>query len=747
MDTSTEHKIRPYARLLTMLGEQLIKNERIALIELIKNCYDADADWVKITFEDFDHEFKKNNESKIIIEDNGHGMTRNIIVEHWLNPATPEKLNRKKQKAYTAKGRTIQGEKGIGRFAMLKLGQKITVITRPKNKDREYIIDYDFSAFDNDFLTENGKEKVIFLEDLNVSITEREPIHFVKKPVLLGTQNITQTPFGTRIEIANIKGEWSKKKVNEVFNDTITLCSSFFIDNENNEKSNDFGVWFYRNDEQLSYQRDYLDKLSYLITERSVFRIENGLFDSKTNTYSYIINNSQKKLPIYDPLITGLKIFNKQYNEKPEILRNKKFDCGSFKFTFYIFDFSTKAKPKHLLDDKDKQIIKKHRIYLYRDDVRVYPYGEPDDDWLQIDTYRGTISAGQFLSNDQVVGRIDITHKNNAKLKDKTNREGLIEEGNALNDFTLLIQTFLAYIRTHDYKQYRESLEDQKTHDVYTAERIKSRFDDLKSIAGNNVKLKELIDKTEKEYESEKEYLVRRFEIAENLAGVGLSVETASHDINSMMQNVLSNLDYLIKDFQSGKSIDLEKVYEKLNLLRGMLGFIDAQLRDIQLLFTSAKQRRKNIRVLEILEKVERIYQKQLIKSKIKLEKKTVGSPLVAKATDAVLLQLFINFFDNSIYWLDQIDRSDKLVSVLLDGDKQQMIFSDNGPGVREDDAPYIFNSFYSGKGEEGRGLGLYIARQLLERNDYSIKLAETKVGKKLSGANFVVDFVSGDDK
>jgi len=745
METATEHKIRPYARLLTMLGEQLIKNERIALIELIKNCYDADADWVKITFENFDHEFKKNKESKIIIEDNGHGMTHDIIVNHWLNPATPEKLTRKKQKAYTAKGRTIQGEKGIGRFAMLKLGQKIKVITRPKNEDKEYIIDYDFSAFDNDFLTENGEEKVIFLEDINVSVTEREPIHFVKKSILLGTQKITQPPFGTYIEIANIKGEWSNDKTNEVFNDTMTLCSVFFIGDENNKKSNDFGVWFYRNDEQLLYKRDYLNKLNFLITERSVFQIENGLFDSKTNTYSYNINNNQKKIPIYDPLITGLSILKKKYDEKPEILRNKKFECGSFKFTFYIFDFSKKANPKYLLDDNDKQTIKKHRIYLYRDDVRVYPYGEPDDDWLQIDAYRGTISAGHFLSNDQVVGRIDITHKDNAKLKDKTNREGLIEEGSALNDFILLIQTFLAYIRAHDYKQYRDSLEDQKSHDIYTAERIKSRFDDLKSIAGNNVKLKDLIDKTEKEYDVEKEYLIRRFETAENLAGVGLSVETASHDINSMMQNVLVNLDYLIKDFQSGKSIDIEKAYEKLNLLRGMLGFIDAQLRDIQLLFTSAKQRRKNIRVLDILEKVERIYQKQLNKLKIKLEKKIIGSPLVAKATDAVLLQLFINFFDNSIYWLDQIDKSDKTILVSLQGDKQQMIFSDNGPGVREDDTPYIFNAFYSGKGEEGRGLGLYIAKQLLERNDYSIKLADIKSEKKLSGANFVVNFLTGE--
>ncbi|MFA7173597.1 MAG: ATP-binding protein [Kiritimatiellia bacterium] len=89
-------QIRPYARLLTMLGEQLIKNERIALIELIKNSYDADADWVKVTFQGFGENYKIEADSKIIIEDNGHGMNREIIENHWLNPATPEKKGGRK---------------------------------------------------------------------------------------------------------------------------------------------------------------------------------------------------------------------------------------------------------------------------------------------------------------------------------------------------------------------------------------------------------------------------------------------------------------------------------------------------------------------------------------------------------------------------------------------------------------------------------------------------------------------------
>jgi signal transduction histidine kinase len=112
----------------------------------------------------------------------------------------------------------------------------------------------------------------------------------------------------------------------------------------------------------------------------------------------------------------------------------------------------------------------------------------------------------------------------------------------------------------------------------------------------------------------------------------------------------------------------------------------------------------------------------------------------VAKTTDAVLLQLFLNLFDNAVYWLKQTSKSDKKIEILLDGNKGRMIFSDNGPGIDKDDAPYIFEPFYSGKGDEGRGLGLYIARQLLERNEYSIELAEIKSEKPLSGANFVIN-------
>src|SRR6185437_13836915 len=165
--------------------------------------------------------------------------------------------------------------------------------------------------------------------------------------------------------------------------------------------------------------------------------------------------------------------------------------------------------------------------------------------------------------------------------------------------------------------------------------------------------------------------------------------------------------------------------------------------RDLQQLFKSTKQRRKDIRVIEVLEKVTRLFKGMIDRAKITVSVQSVGdAPLVAKTTDAVLLQLFLNLFDNSVYWLRSKGAGKRQIEVLLNGIDGELVFSDNGPGIKTDDAPYVFEPFYSGSGEDGRGLGLYIARQLLERHDYAIELADTNSRKILPGANFVVSFV-----
>lgn len=741
MAKTEQFKIRPYARLLTMLGEQLIKNERIALMELIKNSYDADAEWVKVSFLDFGDNYKIKPESKIVIEDSGHGMALKTVKESWLNPATPDKLKRKTKKGTTEKGRILQGEKGIGRFAILKLGRVITIVTRAKGEEAEHVIEYDFSKYDDDFLTHNKKEEELFLDDLSVSISSRTPQIIVAGPLLLGSQKLKRVSYGTQIAISDLKGSWAESKVNDVYRDISRLQPIF---DSFHASKNDFQVLIYRNADVQKFQEEYLEKLHNLLEDRAVIKIEDGCFDAVKKAFTFKMDGKPKVISLDDASIRGDVFFAKRFGKAGKVLEERGTACGSFKFGFYFFDFSAKAPMKFRLDKaEDKKILREHRIYLYRDGIRVYPYGDPEDDWLGIDAARGTISASVFLSNDQVVGYVNISQKENRALKDKTNREGLIEQGDATGDFIALIQTFLSYIRKKPYAQYRFGLENKKSHDIFRTEQIQKDFDELKAAIPENKKAQDIIAKAEKEYKAERQYLIQRAETTEELAGVGLSVETASHDIMGIMGKVLANLDGLIKDVMGPEDIDKDELLKELQSIRGGMSFIEAELKDIQLLFKSSKQRRKSIRIKNIIEKVERIYKRLLTKENIKLELRTIGSPLIAKTTDAVLLQLLLNLMDNAIYWLMQISTKDKKIEIVLDGNKCQMIFADNGPGISKDDAPYIFEPFYSGKGEEGRGLGLYIARQLLERNDYSIDLADVNANRILSGANFVISFLS----
>lgn len=748
-------KIRPYARILTMLGDQLIKNEQIALTELIKNSYDADADWVKVSFENFGTNLEVLNNSKIIIEDNGTGMNLETIEKSWMNPATPNKyVDKGEIKKTKNKKRIVQGEKGIGRFSILKLGKEILITTRPENSNVEYEIDYNLSAYDNDFLTENKKKKELFIDDLNIEVRTIAPKKIIDKEIKIEHKIFKRGSSGTIIEISDLKSKWSRKKIENIYKDISKLESIFDKIINPDKKKDDFIVEFYINKERLSLAEDYLDKLYGLIENKTVFKITNGQYDSKNKRFTFIENGRPKSLEIFSPTFKKNKVFNnyfcyKIFNEKKgkdectEKFREP--ECGSFSFNFFIFDFGKKAPLKHLLDPGDRDTIKPHRIYLYRDGIRVFPYGNPEDDWLQIDKLRGTERASFFFSNDQVVGWVDISKSENPELKDKTNREGLIDEGNATQDFIKLIQSFLFYFKLHQFSQYLKDYQKNKEEqDVFKTEEIFRQLEEIKISFKDDKQVLNAVNKLSYTYKLERDYLIRRVEATEDLASVGLSVETASHDMMMMLSKGIEGIDYLMKDCMAG-SISVEDGGENLQKLRGIFSFVETQMKDLQGMFRSTKQRRRNIRVDDILLKVVRIYKNVLTRSKIKFEIKKTGSPLIAKCTDAVLLQLFINLFDNSIYWLTDINMKNRNIFIQQDGNEGKLIFADNGPGINKDDEPYIFEPFYSAK-EEGRGLGLYIARQLLERIDYSIWLADIKADRILSGANFVISFVKNED-
>lgn len=743
---SEQLKIRPYARLLTMLGDQLIKNELIALVELIKNSYDADASWVKVSFLNFTDDYSLTPTSKIIIEDDGCGMNEDVLRKHWLNPATPDKLKRKAENPKTQKGRILQGEKGIGRFAIFKLGKKITITTRRQKQNScgifidqgeevENVLTYDFSKYDNDFLFEEGREKNLFLEELTVDLEQRAPISIVEKDVVLGTTRKTRNPYGTIIEITDLKTKWTVDRVNRIQQNIGKLQPIF-----SEEDTADFSVWIYK-DSSLNVSNDsYKKELNNCLENKSVLKVTNGRFTCGENIITFDLNGHLTQLSFSDPDIRGLAQF-KKFKELEE--KGQDIECGSFNFEFYIFDFNVDSEnlSKYYLSKDEKSVIKEHRIYLYRDNVRVMPYGDPEDDWLRIDMTRGTVRADEYLSNDQVVGCVYISQEENPNLKDKTNREGLIEEGRALEDFIGVLQIILRYLRKKPFAQYLIDKKRRNEIDQIKRGRPSELIEVAKKQFSDDEKALKFFKSFERSYVKEKRTFEDRIHKTENLAAVGLSIETASHDVMLLVGKVVEQQESLIKELMLGEEIDRELLISRLTLIRGTISMIQSQMKDVQLLFPSTKAKTKNIDVKIILDKVHNLYKRAFKENHIFVDYDVTTCPLVVKTTDAVLLQVFINLFDNALYWLKTVNGERKIL-ITLDGNQQRMIFSDSGPGVKPDDVNYIFEAFYSGKGEEGRGLGLYIARQLLDRYDYSITLAEFSKDRLLKGANFVLEFV-----
>ena len=736
--------LRPYARLLTMLGDQLIRNERVALVELLKNAYDADASWVKVTFENFDHEYRSASNSKIIIEDDGVGMDEDTIRNHWANPATPVKLQTKQGGTRTKRGRIIQGEKGIGRFALLKLGRHIQITTKTATAPEERIVTLDVSSYGTDFL---DGERPLYLDDLRIDLRRVSPATtIVRGPLKLGARKLTRRPHGTRIEISHLTSTWNPRKVEAAYEDMARLQSIFALgpQDKKRKETDPFEVEVYRDGRHEAFGAEHRQALETLLETKPVFRIQGG-FNDADNSFTFSLGRKQQRLKLTDPELVGLAVFKEAFGKKGEELQGRNISCGPFGFSFFVFDFGQDVTGKHQMDKDDRELVRDHRIYLYRDGIRVYPYGDPDDDWLQIDMRRGTVRAAEFLSNDQVTGYVTISQKDNPDLRDKTSREGLVDTGHATDDFRSLLQIFLAWVRAKPYQHYRQGLKLKHDLQVFKQQRVQGALDELLGQADQlPLPLQETLRGAERDYRAERRYLVQRAETTESLAGVGLSVESATHDLHLAMHTAMRTIDTLWAAANRGGELDPEHVARELQGVRGAMAFIEDQLRDLQQLFKSTKQKRKDIRVIDVLQKVARLFKGMTDRAKIHVDIQPMSdSPLVVKTTDAVLLQLFLNLFDNAVYWLDShVGNKHRRIEILLDSDNQRLIFADNGPGIGDDDVNYIFEPFYSGKGEEGRGLGLYIARQLLERQDFTIDVAPKRARERvLSGANFVVSF------
>jgi signal transduction histidine kinase len=711
-----------------MLGEQLIKSDLIALVEIIKNSYDADATRVWVDFRGFGPGFETTSGSTIVITDNGSGMTEATLRDAWMSPATPAKLDRKRNEPLTKRGRALQGEKGIGRFAVFKLGSVVRLSTRSVDSKVESTLDLDISSLDDDSAQgiSGTQRQEPYLEDIMAILGSRSPSIFA-----------ADSPgfHGTQVAIGQVRSSWSQSKVEAAFADLERLQPLMWRGEESRDVINEFEVRFFRDGIDLNLRDGRTDHF-HAIIDRAVLKVTNGRVDVSTRSICFDLNGRRIELSLDDPEVRALRPFRDRFLQGGTAAAPN-FDCGPFDFEFYVFDFGNNAPAENQLDRTDKEFLRGHRIYLYRDGVRVYPYGDPEDDWLQIDVIRGTQSARSMFSNDQTVGFISISQSENPRLRDKTNREGLLEFGRATGDFVALIQTVLAYLRSKPYGQYAAANRRVREQKRPPSHVVDDEFKSLLSL-GLGDRAERSVQKLQSSVNSEREVAQMQIARTQELAGVGLSVEAASHDLIAASAEALRVSRLVIAELKQ-LGLTSEYVFALTTSLVQRLEFVDSRFQDVQGLFVSTRQKKGVVDVLQQARKVRSMYAAMHKAKDIKLEIEDSAS-FRANTTEAAVLQALINLVDNATFWLLASSQDPRIIRVFPFGE-DMIVVTDNGPGVSAVDEPFIFEPFYSGKGDAGKGLGLYIARDVAARNGFSVDLERVDDERILGGATFALRF------
>lgn len=370
------------AALKNLIGKELITDEFVAVFELVKNSFDANATKVEVIFEN-------NNEPKnarIIIKDNGKGMNYDDLKNKWLFVAYSAKRTGKENDDYRDKikpQRVFAGAKGVGRFSCDRLGKTLNLISvknEPKAKIENLVVNWE------DF--ENADEK----EFINVKVTHSE---------LKNTSY--NLKHGTVLEISGLRDNWDRSRILKLKKSLAKLINP----NQGND-SDKFDIEIIAKDELLTDKevKNDLDKINGLV--------KNPIFETLGIKTSNILVQIS---PNGDFIETTLQ----DRGDRIYYLKEKNPYTDLKNVSVYLFQLNRSAKG-NFTRTMGMEVVKYGSVFMYKNGFRVYPYGEPGEDLLLIDN-RKQQGYNRFLGTRDLIGRIEINGEQ-PELKETTSRDG-----------------------------------------------------------------------------------------------------------------------------------------------------------------------------------------------------------------------------------------------------------------------------------------------------------------------------------
>lgn len=709
-----ESYFEPTGRLIMSIGRDLIKDLPAALVELVKNSYDADSSYVKISY------IKDKKELKIIVEDDGHGMTKDAVLNTWMVPSTDYKLKNKKSPG----GRVYQGRKGIGRYAVSLLGNKLELITVKDGIETSAYFDW------NEF---NSDKK---LSEIPITIKVHETTeNSGTKLVIINENNNQLVDEISEIDSQKVEKELSKLLSNVKKFKIIVDYKNFYSDDKKNK---------YKEISQLEFNDAWHYKLSGKVDSDFTYELKYSNFYSKEET-----------------------IFKGRFEEE---LLNHSVSCGDISIDYRVYDkdpsgievimnFVNGNQNSSLSKTEIKNmLIDKSGISIFRNDFRIRPYGDKGFDWLNLDSKR-VQNPSMSIGSEQISGKIGIESEEVSGLKEKSARDGLYENSN-FHTLQRIADLCLNLLERERFK-YRQKVTKKKIKAIdklFDFSHVNQKME--KAVKKAYINLIKSPDKTDEHFEVlnqeitkeiknlEKEKEIEFIEIKETIAmyqkhtTLGNMISVVLHEGRKPLSWYTSKLP-IIKEYLNNlyKSEELEEIdYNKLSSHIEKLTEEAMRMSNLfnrlDPLATNKRGKSKKIKISKQINEVIQLFEGIAKEKDVEISYNNIDDLYINSIEEDIYMAL-ANIVENALFWVEFSPESKKSIKIMTYGDDDKVYIEilDNGIGISKEDLKddILFSPGYSGKrrvsNDSGTGLGLAIAGEAIQRNKGKLEVIESIKG------------------
>ena len=685
-----------------LIGRELITDRITALFELVKNCYDANASRVDVVFENVSYdnavvddttkEVRVNPGSKIVIEDNGYGMSFEDIRDKWMVIGTASK--RTSPFSPRPFGRRCVGEKGIGRFAVDKLGDKVNIVTKKEEDDRWLNVEIDWNSYFNE-----------------VSPDEREHIRLftdIENKYDYLDRNEGSGVSGTKLIVSSVREFWSKDDISRFYKEANKIVSPYTLLNP------PFKIYITAREYGWVEKPVEPDKIDFA-TEEAEITYRDGIqetlyFDKDKGCIA------KKDGP--------LRIF------------------GGISLKIFYFDENARRNYYRKYKDVNNRI---DGIKIYRDGIIATPFAEaeanPDRkrDILGIDK-RLWQDIFNRISTREIIGILDITKDGNPKIIDATNRQDFIDnrEYRELKEFILEQLRAFEELKIYKRELKRASVSDElKTAKenvdtfAHSVNRVIETNPDLKkdlqplveqaTKAGTSVK-----KAIEEQKKAEKEY-IRKENMYLSIMSLQEYAIHIAHAVRTSLGKIQRKAEFFDKYYPDPEEEEYFKLYAK-EIYQEML--VLNQVIDFMLSYSKSGLNFEDLNLNELVSGLFKSYETSLKAENIRSVVE-IPDNLRINTNRQFFMDILQNMISNSVKALKGVpDKTIKCSGYISENDLI-LSMSDNGIGIPLEKREWVFGVFNTTTAESGgAGIGLYVVKTRVESLKGKVEVVDSEFGK-----------------